>query len=329
MSAQVHDQDQARAALQALAAQASGHQLFALLQRFDQLTGELPRLSSPVSMAFPPSDVVSADAPTRAGERWTIRTPLMALAGAHGPLPLAISETLIAAIRRGDSAVQDFLDLFQSRFLLSLYRNAQRHHPALSTAKEQASRQETLLDALGGLGRQQGVHDGAGQGLWLRHAGLLGSAPRSQVGLERLLADGLNLPVRSRALAGDWLDLSTDTAQPLARSRLGHSTVLGRRGWDPCAGVALTVGPLPLSRLPDLLPGGRDHARMRWLTGRHASRELRCSVHLDVAPLPPQALPPLGQARLGRNAWLQPRTAANGLAKLPPIRLPNFSTADA
>ncbi|NDY94029.1 type VI secretion system baseplate subunit TssG, partial [Ideonella livida] len=222
----------------------------------------------------------------RDGPRWVMLTPLLALGGPHGPLPLADTERLagrrpgrgaLAALPQGPG--QALLDLFHHRWLSLFYRGRQLHAPGLQWGPPSASPLARLLDALSGLGLP-GPEDGSvrtavdgrgpqGELPWLRHAGLLGFAPRSLDGLTTLMADRLGLPVRGRPFAGGWLPVATTDQARLGHTRLaprqpgaGGLGVLGRRAWDASAAVDLHVGPVPPTRWDALLPGGADHARL-------------------------------------------------------------------
>ena len=303
--------------------------LFQAIRLIELQQGQLPRMGAQVSLAFPASDIAEVQAPAGgAGQSWTLRTPVLALAGAHGPLPMPVTEQLLARRWVRDSAGLDFLDIFHHRFLSFLYRARKKHHPALSAGDAGGLPLARAIDALAGLGHREGLHDTAGQGLWLRHAALLGAAPRSMANLENLLRDSLGWVVRGRQFVGGWQPLAEVDTPLLGRGAvLGENAMLGRRVWDAAAGISLALGPLPQQALPGLLPGGADLARLRWLVGRHLPSELQLSLELQPEPCPAQALPRLGAARLGWTSWLRPGLGRGEKRALPSIRLQLGSTS--
>lgn len=277
---------------------------------------EAVRLSAVVSLAFAASDVADVRRldPTDGGSdradwagvsarRWQLDTPVLALAGAGGLLPLPYTEMLLAQRSARDRAPLDFLDIFQHRWLSLLYRGRKKHHVSLqwdATPDVSHSPLARTLAALSGL--DLGARGPAGERVWLRHAALQGAAPRSMAQLESLAADRLGLPVRGRQFIGGWLALDARETTRLGRAPLGR-TALGRRVWDSGAGIALDIGPVPPARWAALLPGGADLAQLRWLVAQQVSQDLQLHVTLQpqAADAPPR---PAGGLRLGWNTWL-------------------------
>ncbi|WP_051378676.1 type VI secretion system baseplate subunit TssG [Derxia gummosa] len=340
--------------------------------------GEAIALAGQVTLAFAPSDVAAvralgaeaesgADASPRAGApatgaetssstgaastasdelpRWKLTTPVMALAGATGPLPLPMAELLLQRRAQRDMAPLDFLDIFHHRWLSFLYRGRKQHRAGLQWEPPAQRPLARVLDAVAGLGLARGAAGPAGETMWLRDGALLGPAPRSLARLEGLLADRLGLAVRGRGFVGGWLDLGDAQVSVLGRpgragmagaadgdgrrhatgmrglgrqAVLGQGAVLGRRAWNDDAGIALRVGPIPADRWDGFLPGGAELARLQWLAGRHVQQQLDLTVELQPAAEGRARAATLGRSRLGWHGWL-----AGGAAKreLPPVTL--------
>jgi len=312
--------------------------------------GEALRLAGQVTLAFAPSDVSSVrqlDAAADGEPCWELSTPVMALAGATGPLPFAYAEQMLERRGQRDRAPLDFLDIFHHRWLSFLYRGRKLHRASLQWEAPAERPLARVLGAVANLGlardasrteahgnARDDTHNdaradrrAAGDGVWLRHAALLGPAPRSMARLEALLADRLDLPVRGTSFIGGWLDLA-----PAQTTRLGHGAglgngaVLGRRAWDDAAGIALRVGPIPTARWNNFLPGGRDLACLHALAGRHAQQALDVQVELVRDPRAASATATLGQSRLGWHSWLASGPRAKDLT---PVRLRLGSAAPA
>jgi type VI secretion system protein ImpH len=272
---------------------------------------EAVRLSAVVSLGFQPSDVagVAEGAPT--GEAFTLRSPVMSLAGAQGPLPMPFTELLLERRAARDHATADFLDIFNHRLLAFLYRGRKKHHMGLNWASPEQSSLGASLDALSALGLASGARGAHGETAWLRHAGLLGGAPRSLTGLFALLGDRLGLRVKGSAFQGAWQAIEPGEQTRLGRgrgdaARLGAGAVLGQRAWYQGAGIRLEFSGLTLARLRQFLPGAREHALVRWLVSRYVQQELQ--VELVLAPATREvrraALGAGGDMRLGWTAWL-------------------------
>lgn len=295
---------------------------------------EAVRLSAVVSLGFAPSDVSAVKEGAVAGESFTLNSPVMSLAGAQGPLPLPFTELVLERKAARDHATADFLDIFNNRFLAFLYRSRKKHHMGLNWRSPVDSSLASSLDALSALGLRSGVRGPDGAMAWLRHAGLLGGAPRSMTGLLALLGDRLGLKVSGLQFCGGWRrledrELSRLGARGAAAPRLGRTSVLGRRAWDQSAGITIGFEGLSLQRLRRLLPRGEEHDLVKWLVARYVQQEVSVDLVLGVnaaqfqaTRLGPAAAPadPAAAAqplRLGWTSWL----AGTRPGSLPPVRL--------
>jgi len=286
---------------------------------------EAVRLRAFVSLGFQASDVRSVDGRAETGEPFTLSTPVLSLAGAGGPLPLPFTELLLERQARRDHATTDFLDIFNHRFLAFLYRSRRKHHVALNGSAPAQSTLASTLDAATALGLRSGVRAPDGTALWLRHAGLLGGAPRSMTGLLAMLRDRLGLQVQGTQFRGGWRMLEPDAYSQLRSgkrspgARLGRTAVLGKRIWDQGAGVRLAFSDLSRQRLRDLLPGGADHALVQWLVRRFVPQDLDVEITLSLAPTAVRSsmLGAANPMRLGWTSWIA-GPAFRG--KLPPVQ---------
>lgn len=351
MEAMASDERQpAAAVIDRLAANPAGFDLFQAISLIERATpgaqplgrgngaGEAVRLRGLVSLAFQPRDIgavdKAADGADRAdragsgGRPFTLTTPVMSLAGAGGPLPLAYTEMLLERRAARDPAMGDLLDSFNHRFLSFLYRGRRKHAPALGGQRPTTSMLAACLDALSNLGLHRGTAvassatDAARPVPWLRHAGLLGAAPRSMAGLLAMTGDRLGLRVSGTQFIGGWLPVDAGDAVRLggdggqAGTALGSGAVLGRRAWDQAAGIRIDVQVPAAGRLQALLPGGRDHALVAGLVRAYAPQPLEARLALHLGARQPAGLG-LG-TRLGWTAWLagggQARPAAVQLA---------------
>ncbi|WP_445287142.1 type VI secretion system baseplate subunit TssG [Variovorax atrisoli] len=268
---------------------------------------EAVRLHAFVSLAFEASDVRDVGTEAATGEPWTLTTPALSLAGSGGPLPMPFTEMLLERRQQRDYATQDFLDIFNHRFLAFLYRSRRKHHIALNPQSPARSTLATTLDAASALGLRAGVRAPDGSAQWLRHAGLLGGSPRGMTALLALLRDRLGVQVDGTQFRGRWLALEPDASARLdMRTPLGGGAVLGKRVWDQGAGIRLVFGNLSQQRLRDLLPKGADHALARWLVRRFIPQDLKVEMELRLAPSESRSsvLGASNPMRLGWTSWV-------------------------
>ncbi|MBY0411471.1 MAG: type VI secretion system baseplate subunit TssG [Burkholderiaceae bacterium] len=290
---------------------------------------EAVRLSATVSLSFEPSDIRSISSPAPTGEPYVLCTPVLSLAGAGGPLPQPFTELLIERSAKRDHATADFLDIFNHRLLAFLYRSRRKHHVSLNALDASLT---SALDAISALGVQSGLRAPDQSAQWLRHAGLLGGAPRSMSGLLALLRDRLGVKVNGTQFCGNWRTLEPDAFSRLDTragakgTRLGHAAVLGHRVWDQGAGLHLHFSHLSLTHLHSLLPGGSNHTLAQWLVRRYVPQDLDASMTLSPAATEVRSstLGAVNPMRLGWTSWL---TGPHCKRSLAPVRLKLTSAA--
>lgn len=192
----------------------------------------------------------------------------------------------------------------------------------LNWASPEASSLASSLDSLSALGLAAGARGAHGESSWLRHAGLMGGAPRSLAGLFALLGDRLGIRVNGSQFQGAWQRLESRELTRLGgrghgRPRLGRNAVLGRRAWYQSAGIRLELADLPIARLRQFLPGAREHALTRWIVSRYVQQELQVELVLNPAARDVRraSLGAAGEMRLGWTSWLA--TAPGGSAPAP------------
>ncbi len=281
---------------------------------------EAVRLKSVVSLGFQPSDVSRVSAGAEDAEAWILATPVLSLAGAQGPLPLPFTEMVLERTAARDHATADFLDIFNHRFLAFLYRSRKKHHMGLNWQSPQASSLAGCLDALSALGLKAGLGSPQGESSWLRHAGLLGGAPRSMTGLMAMLSDRLGVVARGRQFCGGWRNLEPRDITRLSgrapgrAARLGRSAVLGKRVWDQGAGITLELSGLTLRRLRRLLRGGEEYGLLGWMVGRYLQQDVGVEMvlHIDGRELRPSILGQKEPLQLGWTSWLVSSTPYTG-----------------
>lgn len=281
---------------------------------------EAIRLKSHISLGFDSSDIHRADEVTSAGAAFSLTTPVLSLAGQAGALPAAFTEMLLERNAAKDFATADFLDIFQHRFLSLFYQGRKKHRLGLGWHSPNASSVARCTDALCALGLNlpsSPTTTSTRHAPWLRHAGLLGGAPRSITGLTAMLSDRFSMPVRGEQFVGGWHPLESDALTRLGSAHrapvLGQTATLGRRYWDQAAGIRLSSKALTLTRLQSLLPGGREHADFSATVRRYLPSDTLVDIALTPAPdaLPQSRLSVHAGLKLGWTAWLTGATPAS------------------
>jgi type VI secretion system protein ImpH len=280
------------------------------------------------SLAFPTGPIrdLQPFAPEGAGRGPPrLTTTFLGLVGSAGALPRPYSMLLIERLRAKDSALRDFLDIFQHRAISLFYRAWKKYR--FSFSYEGASRlegpgyEDTFtrgIYALVGLGadalrRRQTFDDEA----LLYYAGHFAHWPRCAVSLEILLADYFALPVAVRQFRGQWLFLSVDDQSslpspenPAGRNTcLGANVVAGERVWNVESKIRLCIGPLGYADFCRFLPSGAALTEIvqiaRTYVGPQFDMDVQVVLKGPEAPWCRLGGDPAGASRLGWNAWVR------------------------
>ncbi|HEV7516248.1 MAG TPA: type VI secretion system baseplate subunit TssG, partial [Thermoanaerobaculia bacterium] len=102
---------------------------------------EAVRFRSRVGLDFPASEIDLLSRAANAGPGASALSPLpppemvinfLGLAGVLGPLPLPVTELVVERVWHRDTALRDFLDLFNHRLVSILARARKRYRPAVT-----------------------------------------------------------------------------------------------------------------------------------------------------------------------------------------------------
>ncbi len=288
---------------------------------------EAVRFRSTTSLAFPASEIHEITDP---------KDPLMVvnflgLAGVTGPLPLPFTEYIQQRLWEKDTALRDFLDIFNHRLVSMVYRIRRKHRVGLETASPEHHGFASLLYALIGLetaglrGRMK-VPDRA----LLRYAGLLSKHPRSASGLCAMLGDFFGVPVRDRQFRGAFRSFDKDQWTAIGvtgrNNRLGQDVMLGTQIWDQQAGIDLCVGPLRWSQYLDMLPGEGGFVSLCQLTRFYLGENLDFGVRLSMKAeeIHPARISVKNGPRLGWTSWLSHGVPLQGDVEIQVADVPAF-----
>jgi type VI secretion system protein ImpH len=294
---------------------------FQALRRLECLSPDRPRLGKSVrladdpvrlaqepSLAFAPAtlarfDPGDEDRPPRLSEYF------LGLFGPQGPLPLHLTEYARDRLRNhGDHTFAGFADIFHHRMLCLFYRAWADAQPTVSFDRPEADRFNVYIGAPFGLGMPSLWNRDAAPDLAKFHyAGRLVCQTRNPEGLQAILADFFNLPVRIETFIGHWLPLSEASRCRLGETPstglLGMTAVIGERVWDCQYKFRIVIGPMPLEEFQRFLPGGDSLRRLVAWVRNYIGDELLWDVNLILKR---EEVPPLklGEGtQLGWTTW--------------------------
>ena len=159
-------------------------------------TKEIVHFRSAVKLDFPASDIAQVKRKEDFTPREQPKAPaemsvnFLGLAGCLGALDIPSTELVLQRASHKDTALKDFLDIFNHRLVSLLYRIRKHHRVGLGAATPGSDLVARYLYSLIGMetprlkGRMH-VRDRA----LLYYAGILAQEPRSMAGLQRILTD--------------------------------------------------------------------------------------------------------------------------------------------
>lgn len=273
-------------------------------------------LRSAVEMMFPAAEVIAF----REGDkRPELDVTLMGLNGPSGVLPGHYSQRVMEELRQKNSALRDFLDIFNHRAMSLFLRSHEKYRLALAFERAGHEDQDSITTALyaligwldPALRRRQPVADGT----LLFYSGYLSQWPRTAGALSAILSDYFDQPVTVRQFQGRWVELPEAEQSAIgyrgaARSsyaQLGVNAVIGSHIWDIQGAFRIRLGPLDYSEFCAFMPSGPRMAELAALARSHVGPALSFDVQLmlKAAQVPVlQLTPDETGPRLGWNTWL-------------------------
>lgn len=315
---------------------------------------EVARFRAHLSLGFPANDILEIHRPAQLGALPEMTVQFMGLLGPNGVLPRHYTELLLtherdAGAAREKFAARDWFDLFNHRFISLFYRAWEKYrffipfeHTRGRSGKDDPL--ASMVLSLAGLrlpSPERSHPDPLSRRLvvgWPRdhedvprretlaqvedlaivyYSGFFIHRPRSALGLELLLRDYFDLPVKIIQFQGQWLYLEPPNQSRLEagkNNRLGVDVVAGSRVWDVQSKFRVQVGPLSYTAFAEFLPDTSAVAERKrifllfHLVRLYAGLEFDFDVQLVLlaAEIPSCHLADqAGRApRLGWNTWL-------------------------
>lgn len=296
--------------------------LFPFLRQIECLYPERPRLGEsqrpsqdPIRIGQEPATTfepanLTAFNPAEDGRphRLTIRYP--GLLGPNGPLPLHLTEHAKHRLNRhGDATFMRFLDIFHHRMVSLFYRAWANNEPTVSFDRPHADRFAGYVGALAGIGMSAlRKRDEINDLTKYFYCGRFASQTKSAEGLEDILGDYFQMPVRVESFVGEWLNLPEKSRCRLghdpANGTLGDSAILGGRVWECQFKFRIIVGPIDKEKYDSLLPLSKRIRRLIAIVRNYIGDELAWDLKLILKrnAVPTSRLS--GKSRLGWTTWL-------------------------
>ncbi|WP_031432411.1 type VI secretion system baseplate subunit TssG [Methylomarinum vadi] len=270
---------------------------------------DLVRLGQKPSMQFAPSMLASFKLD---GKRAAVlKVFFFGVFGPNGPLPLHLTEYARSRIRHAkDETFAEFADLFHHRLLSLFYRAWADKEPTVQLDRPDHDRFSFYVGSLTGMAEPSlRKRDEISDHTKLHFAAHLACHCRHAEGLQVILQDYFQVPVRLDEFVGEWLDMPADSYcfldQDETTGQLGVSTVIGTRSWQCQHKFRITIGPLTLEQYEKMLPNGENLTKLHGLVRNYVGFELTWDVNLVLKAAEVPSLQLGGHGRLGWTSWLQ------------------------
>lgn len=289
-------------------------------------TSEILHFRTKPSLSFPEADIAHIEGNLTDPNLGICRvqTNFLSLAGSSGVLPYHYTEFILQRLKLKDTALAQFLDLFNHRLISLFFQANTKYKLALESERKQLKNQrsaltttpsQVILGMIGmgtrGLANRLQFNDET----LLFYSGLLSHKVRSSQGLKQMLADYFQLPVKIQEFVGQWQDLLPDfctrlasKAEPLGQNaRLAQSAMLGSRGWIAQGKIRIVLGPLTKAQFYQFAPGTKALAAMNDMVRFYMGLEHDYEFIIEVnrADLPNKIqLRNAASPILGWNTWL-------------------------
>lgn len=274
-------------------------------------------LKSRIFLAAPPSDIYDIKFESNDnGIQPEVHINFMGLAGLQGPLPIPYTELALERLKKGDTSIKDFLDIFNHRMASILHRIRKKYWVGLDNRHaHETPLGQSLLSFTG-------MHSGllssrkvSPQDL-LYYSGIYWKKPRSSAGLKQILSHYFDVPVRIESHQGQWVDIDVTQQthlgfQPQGKNNvLGIDAALGTRYWNVEEGLNIILGPMPRAQFEEFLKIGTSYQKAREIIGYYLPDGYHYTIQLillgrDVSPVMLD-----GQSRIGWTSWMveKPKT---------------------
>jgi type VI secretion system protein ImpH len=251
------------------------------------------RFRTRASLSFPPSQIfqITFNGPDADDAPPEVTVAFMGLTGPLGVLPQHFTELVAERARYGDTALWEFLDIFNHRMISLFYRVWKKHRLAASYEHQGFDDiTQYLFDIVGmgtnGLRGHLSVPDRA----MLLYGGLIAQRPHSAGIIKAILADYFSVPVNVEQFAGQWLELEAEDCSRLgtANNQLGVNTIAGKRFWDNQSKFRAIFGALTFEEFKAFIPAGSAFKPatelVRFLAGMEFDFDINLVLKADQIP---------------------------------------------
>ena len=272
----------------------------------DQPAGEVKARPN-VSLGFPDRDINEITERAEGGYQLTVN--FLGLYGVSSPIPTFYSEELLDEQQHGLTATRDFLDIVSQTIYPLFFRAWLKSKSHFRIVEFGDSRLLEVFYSFVGINQPEKYKDQPGFESLLRFAALYSQSPRSSLGLQTILSacyPSTNIDLVEQDVR--VLKLPKDQQLHLGQqsTTLGVDTHIGLEFACRSSNLTIVMREVDDALLQQLLPGGYEHSRLKFLVQHYLIDPLNVAVdiYLKQATAQPIILGQPSWAGLGRDAWL-------------------------
>jgi len=287
------------------------HRLLGLLSRNNSapLVDAL-RTHPTLGLGFPTSDIQSIE--TNDENSYRISANFLGLYGVDSPLPTFYTEDLLFEHADGFNINQEFLDIFAQSVYPLFFRAWLKPRVSLRVVEYEDSRMLDILYAFVGVPEPKRYLKQPGIASLLNCGALYSQQIRSAAGLQAIIeASFLSVTVQVKQLQRVVVQIPKDQTLLLGHQScsLGQTSHLGSH-CQSMGGVTICLDEVDVELFSDLLPGGVQFERLRFLVDYYLIEPLPVRVELSLKITYVQSGQLSGNkwCQLGHDTWLLPES---------------------
>ena len=248
------------------------------------------RFRNSPALIFPATAETGLD--SRSGQQ-LVSTAIFGMLGPIGSLPYVYSEMVSRSSRANETAMRDFLEIFNHRSTSLMYRAWRKNRSWLENQPGAAPERQRKFSAM--LEGFTGATDLPDRIAWLEFernrvlacADVFPRRVRSANGLRRLLNRQFGMRFEIQEFVGNWEPLPEEArssfgAAPGNEPRLGYNTIIGTRTWQVQSTFRVVIRHPDVAQYRELQPGSESLRRMQLVIRLYCPPELSFRLHIVV-----------------------------------------------
>jgi len=264
------------------------------------------RVRPNLSLGFPQTDLESIQ--EHGHHRYRVTANFLGLYGVDSPLPTFYTEDLLNEQADGYGVNREFLDIFAQSIYPMLFEAWIKARPALRIVEYGDRRMLEILFAFVGIEKPHDKFSQPGVESLLVCGALYNQQNRTAEGLKAVLKTTFpNAQAEVKQLQTVWVPIAQEQCFSLGQQAcfLGEDAHLGNQ-CKTLDGVTIVLADLSIQSFTDLMPGGNQHERLRFLVDYYLIEPypVRVEIRLREGEASTACMASEQWSRLGADTWL-------------------------